>query len=405
MRLMEEPGSEIPMYPVSFSPTRDTELIDLQQQVARLQALLEAARQIHSIPSLEHMLTRVLEIVVRELEMPGALFTAPPLSYGATPTPPWDSCARFPLHDQEGVLLTELVVALPQDQQLSIFEQDFLEGLALQAGVAVENAHFHQRTLEWVRVQRDLDAARLIQRSLLPQQMPTIPGYSLAVRSSTCYEVGGDYVDIVGLPDGSHMMAVADVAGKGLASAIVSTSFRSAFRAMAVAGLPLDELAARLNDQHYAEGPESRGRYVTAIFLKLDAEAHTIEVVNAGHNPGFLMGPDKSVREIQASGTPLGLIPGMSYKTEQLAFPQGSRLLLYTDGLTEVFRDVEEFGSDRLRAAFLECNCAECNAILDTLWTTLHEFSGGAPQEDDMTALAILRIPNESEPDERERPR
>ena len=380
------------MSSTSVSPSRDTELIDLQQQVARLQALLEATRQVHSTTSLEQVLRRVLEIVVRELEMPGALFTDPPLAYGLAPPAQADGCVRFPLRDKEEVLLTELVVALPPDQQLSLFEQDFLEGLALQAAVAVENAHYHQRNLEWVRLQRDLEAARAIQRSLLPQEMPTIGGYSVAVRSSACYEVGGDYVDIVGLPDGSHIMVVADVAGKGLASAIVSTSFRSAFRAMALSGLPLDEIAARMNDQHYAEGTESRRRYVTAIFLKLDAKTHTIEIVNAGHNPGFLVSAGEPIREIAASGTPLGLMPSMQYTIEQMDFPPGSRLLLYTDGLTEVFKDLEEFGSERLRTTFLECNSTECNAILDSLWSTLHDFSGGASQDDDMTALAVLRM-------------
>jgi len=287
--------------PTSLS--RDTELIDLQQQVARLQALLEATRQVHSATSLEQVLMCVLEIVVRELEMPGASFTEPALSYGVTPPASLDSCIRFPLRDKEESLMTELVVALPHDQPLSIFEQDFLEGLALQAAVAVENARYHQRNLEWVRLQRDLEAARAIQRSLLPQEMPTIDGYSIGVRSSACYEVGGDYTDIVRLPNGSHIMVVADVAGKGLASAIVSTAFRSAFRAMALSGLPLDEVAARMNDQHYAEGAESRRRYVTAIFAKLDAEAHTIEVVNAGHNPGFLTSPGEEILEIKASGT------------------------------------------------------------------------------------------------------
>jgi serine phosphatase RsbU (regulator of sigma subunit) len=223
--------------------------------------------------------------------------------------------------------------------------------------------------------------------------MPTIDGYSIAVRSSACYEVGGDYVDIVSLPDGSHIMVVADVAGKGLASAIVSTAFRSAFRAMALSGLPLNEVAARMNDQHYAEGAESRRRYVTAIFLKLDAQAHIIEIVNAGHNPGFLVSPGAEIREISASGTPLGLMPSVQYTTEKMAFPPDSRLLLYTDGLTEVFKEEEEFGSERLRTTFLECNSPECNAILDSLWATLHEFSGGAAQDDDMTALAILRMP------------
>ena len=118
--------------------------------------------------------------------------------------------------------MTELVVAPPDGRELTLYEADFLEGLALQAAVALENARNHKRNVEFARVQQDLDAARNIQRSLLPQELPAIDGYSLAFRSATCYEVGGDYLDIVEQPDGSLLIAVADVAGKGLASAIMS---------------------------------------------------------------------------------------------------------------------------------------------------------------------------------------
>ena len=104
---------------------------------------------------------------------------------------------------------------------------------------------------------------------------------------------------LVEQPDGSLLIAVADVAGKGLASAMMSTSFRAAFRAMAITGLPLDELATRMNEHHWREGEEARRRYVTAIFMRLHPELGKIEVVNAGHNPGFLVlsdGPARSSR-------------------------------------------------------------------------------------------------------------
>jgi serine phosphatase RsbU (regulator of sigma subunit) len=368
------------------------DLIDLQQQVARLQALLEISRQVHAAVGPEEVLQSVLRIVVRELEMAGAHVTEPSLTVGAMPPEPWDGCARFALLNKDGVQLTELVVNPGPGKTLSIYEQDFLEGLVLQAGVAVENAQYHERAVEWARVQQDLDAARAIQRSLLPQQMTEISGYSVAVQSSTCYEVGGDYVDLVSLPDGSELMVVADVAGKGLASAIVATSFRSAFRAMALAGLPLAELAARMNQQHYGEGQEARRRYVTAIFLKLDPATHTIELVNAGHNPGFLLSADRTVHEIQASGTPIGLVPMMQYSSEALVFHPGSRLLFYTDGLTEVFQGDDEFGPERLLATFRECKSEDCTAILKILWQQLAEFSRGEPQQDDMTALALVRM-------------
>ncbi len=367
------------------------DVIDLQQQVARLQALLEVSRQVHAAVRPEEVLQSVLRIVLRELEMAGAHVTEPALTVGDMPPPPWDGCPRFALLSKDGTQLTELVVNPGPGKTLSLYEQDFLEGLVLQAGVAVENAHYHDRAVEWARVQQDLDAARAIQRSLLPQQMSEISGYSVAIRSSTCYEVGGDYVDIVSLPDGGEIMVVADVAGKGLASAIVATSFRSAFRAMALAGLPLSELADSMNQHHYGEGPEARRRYVTAIFLKLDPQAHTIEVVNAGHNPGFLISGDKTVHEIEASGTPIGLVPMMEYSSETLAFPPGARLLFYTDGLTEVFHGDDEYGPERLLATFRECKSQDCTAILKVLWQQLADFSRGEPQQDDMTALALVR--------------
>ena len=379
-----------------FVPGND-ETIDLQQQVARLQALLEASRQVHSTIREEEVMEQVLRIAVRELEMDGASFLGTKMVYGDEPDPDGAGVLRFPLDDRDGRRMTELLIAPPGGREATIYEADFLEGLSLQAAVAVENARNHKRNVEFARVQQDLAAARLIQRSLLPQKRTSIPGYSMGFRSATCYEVGGDYLDIVELPDKSVLIAVADVAGKGLASAIVSTSFRSAFRAMAVTGMPLDELATRINQQHWEEGEESRRRYVTAIFLRLMPEAGEVQVVNAGHNPGFLVQPSGKTYKFDAVGTPLGLLPGMQYSAEQHDFVPGTRALLYTDGLTEVFHGDEEFGPERLLEQFSKCPSQKADGILDALWTTLEEFSAGGPQGDDMTALALCRCESKAE--------
>ena len=388
----------------------NNETIDLQQQVARLQALLEASRQVHSTIREEEVLESVLRIAVRELEMAGAAFPGTGLVYGdgvepnreteagpadvnGTSGPCPSDCVlpSFPLEDREGRRMTELVVAPPDGRELTIYEADFLEGLALQAAVALENARNHKRNVEFARVQQDLDAARAIQRSLLPQKLPAIEGYSVGYRSATCYEVGGDYLDIVAQSDGSVLMAIADVAGKGLASAIMSTSFRSAFRAMAVDGLPLDEVARRMNQHHWQDGEEARRKYVTAIFVRLHPEAGEIEVVNAGHNPGFGIHSDGSTCFFEATGTPLGLLPDMQYTTERCSFSPGSRLLFYTDGLTEAFRGDEEFGPERLMDIFSKCPSQKADGILDALWTAIAEFVEGGPQGDDMTALVLCR--------------
>jgi serine phosphatase RsbU (regulator of sigma subunit) len=375
----------------------DGETIELQQQVARLQALLEASRQVHSTIREEEVLESVLRIVVRELEMAGAAFPGSGLAYGKLPAGATSDAANFdqlliyPLADRDGRKMIDLVVASPDGRELTLSEADFIEGLVLQAAVALENARNHKRNIAFARLQQDLDAARQIQRSLLPQELPDIPGYSIAFRSDTCYEVGGDYLDIVAQPDGSLLIAVADVAGKGLASAIMSTGFRAAFRGMALTGPPLAELATRMNQHHWAEGEEARRRYVTAIFLRLHPATGEIEVVNAGHNPGFLVAPGAPPIQFDAAGAPLGLLPGIRYTSEQHQFTTGARLLFYTDGLTEVFRGDEEFGPERLLNEFSSSPALKADGILDALWEAIQAFGEGGPQADDMTALALCR--------------
>jgi sigma-B regulation protein RsbU (phosphoserine phosphatase) len=148
-----------------------------------------------------------------------------------------------------------------------------------------------------------------------------------------------------------------------------------------------------MNQHQWLEGEEARRRYVTAIFLRLDPERGEVEIVNAGHNPGFVITPDGVQHQIEAAGTPLGLLPGMTYSSERLVFTGGSRLLFYTDGLTEVFRDDEEFGQDRLLLEFSNTPTQQADGILDALWGAIHGFSGGGPQEDDMTALVLCHLP------------
>lgn len=376
------------------------ENLQLQQQIARLQALLEISHQIHGTIELDSVLRSVLQITVRELEMAGAFFTAFPFSYGDIPprfllnpptSDPGRGCFRFPLLDRHGTALTDMIVITRNYAPLTLYEQDFLENLAIQAAVAIENARYHERTLDMERVKQDLASARDIQRSLLPQAIPDIPGYNVAMRSVTCYEVGGDYLDVLSLPSGELMIVVADVAGKGLASALVGSSFRSAFRAIAYSGLSLAQMATHLNELHFGEGDASRRRYVTAMFLRLDPQAHTLEALNAGHNPGFLLNGTKDPILIEATGTPIGMLPVSSYSSEKHLLDEKSKLLVYTDGLTEVFRGEEEFGSDRLLQSFRACNHSGAKDILESLWQTLDAFSSQGAQSDDMSAIVVGR--------------
>jgi phosphoserine phosphatase RsbU/P len=339
---------------------------------------------------------------VRELEMAGAFFTAFPFSYGDIPprfllnppsSDPGRGCYRFPLLDHEGSVLTEMVVLTRDNAPLSLYEQDFLEHLAVQAAVAIENARYHEKTLDMERVKQDLASARDIQRSMLPQTYPSIPGYTIAARSQTCYEVGGDYLDILNLPSGELMIVVADVAGKGLASALVGSSFRSALRAMALSGMSLVDIATNMNLLHFEEGEQAQRRYVTTTLLRLDHKSHMFEVVNAGHNPGFFLAGNDQPVLIEASGTPIGMLPFSNYSSQKFVLEEKAKLLLYTDGMTEVFRGEEEFGQERLLQAFRTCNSNDAKAILDSLWQSLDAFASQESLSDDMTALVVGRKP------------
>ncbi len=382
------------------------ETIDLQQKLARVQSLLDAARRVHATIHLDDVLAGVLEIAAKELEAEGAFFVSGAAELGSRVDTYGEVPENWKLWTEEGGLpgyafarlvseredtLAHLVIYRPH--ALSLEEEDFLEGLALQSALAVGNAQHHERTLEFERVQLDLDAARAIQRSLLPPEAPDVAGYSLSFRSTACYEVGGDYVDVVHLPDGRLMMALADVAGKGMASALMSMTFRSSFRAIAGIDLPLAEIAARLNTLHWQEGMEARRRYVTAILMCLDPKTHRLEVVNAGHNPAFLRTcAGREAVKVNASGLPLGMMPGRTYESEIFDMGEGSEMLLYTDGLTEVFQGDDEFGEDRLMALL---GARPAPEFLEHVWQTLAQFAGNAHQTDDMTALYLCRAANQ----------
>jgi len=143
--------------------TRADKLLSLEEQIVRLQALLEASRQVHSIVSVNDVLARTAQVLVRELEIQGAEFRSTEdgqllASYGS-PSPNAAVNSRFQLLARDNRNLAELIVTPSGGEELSIYEEDFIDGLVLQAAVALENAMYHERDLQWARVQQDLDAA------------------------------------------------------------------------------------------------------------------------------------------------------------------------------------------------------------------------------------------------------
>jgi len=379
------------------------ETIMFQQRLARLQSLLEASRRVHASIELDEILPEVLTILVKELEIPGAAIVpadeSPQIrryTYGRIPEDfsskgsHGASQVSYPLLAGDGRKLALVALLMQEGRELDAEEENFVEGLTLQASLAVDNALSHQQRLQMERLQQDLNTAREIQRSFLPQSMPEIPGYAVAARNESCYEVGGDYLDIFRAPDGRYVLVVADVAGKGLSSALVGSSFRARLRAMFQAGMPLDQIAVRMNILHYEEGEAARRKYMTAILAALDPEANRLEYVNAGHNHGLLT-DGGGRRLLKSSGTPLGMLPIGMYRSEAVEMAPGSVVVFYTDGITEASRAQEEYGLERL-AGLVESRPEDApEDLLRGVWESVEGFEDGTGPSDDKTALVLKR--------------
>ena len=272
-------------------------------------------------------------------------------------------------------------------------ELAFFVFLAWMAGVlktALER-EVQERTED---LERDLAMAREVQASLLPRRRQETAQFSVAAECRQAFGVGGDVYEIQDLGAGGLLVAVADVSGKGMAAALLMSSFLASLRLLTAHAGRLDLLAAELSERlrTSAETP----RFVTA-FLAI-VEDGWLRYVNAGHNPGFLIGPGARPAEVvllHSTGTVLGLIPGARFREERVLFPSGSFLVLYSDGLTECTNPAEEeFGGERaaaVAAAAAAANRTAPASIVERLLGAAEAHAAGEPFGDDITILCARR--------------
>jgi sigma-B regulation protein RsbU (phosphoserine phosphatase) len=196
------------------------------------------------------------------------------------------------------------------------------------------------------REQRD---ALLIQRALMPASLPSTPRFQVAGAWQPAGTLGGDCYDVFPFGPDAIGVSIADVAGKGLPAALLMSSLQAAVRAFAHAASSPQALCASVN--RLLCGQMIAGRFVTMAYLRLDAERGTLAYANAGHNPPLLVRSSGEVHRLASSGTVLGVFPDADYQGAELALRSGDRLLLYTDGISEVLNGAEqEFGEERLQA-------------------------------------------------------
>jgi sigma-B regulation protein RsbU (phosphoserine phosphatase) len=245
--------------------------------------------------------------------------------------------------------------------------------------------------LELQRKQAELAVAADIQKSFLPEKIPSLNGFDIAATTIPAKEVGGDFYDFI-LQDGNLQFVIADVSGKGVPAALFMALSRTIVRACAV---PLERAAERLscaNNMIVADsGSGTSGMFVTLFFASLNKKERSLVYANAGHNPPMLFrAAARGIESMDVTGAALGMMADMEYEQRQVALESGDILLLYTDGIVEAMNGKGElYGQERLKSSLAATTEFSAQGILDSILHDLRQFTKGEEQSDDITAVVI----------------
>jgi serine phosphatase RsbU (regulator of sigma subunit) len=247
------------------------------------------------------------------------------------------------------------------------------------------------------QVEHDLQIARSIQRSLLPKIRPQIPGFAVVGWSQSADDTGGDFYDWKRLSDGRWAVFLADVTGHGIGPAILASMCRAYSRASFNERDNLATIFRNIN-QSFSEDltPERFATFVAAVFRE---GSDQVELLSAGHGPLFIYSArEKSLRYMHAQVLPLGIPSEMDGGVPtQFAMECGDILLLITDGFFEWENPRQEaFGTDRLAEILLKFSDRDPEIIIAELYEAVVSFARGTPQQDDLTAVLIKRVPMQS---------
>jgi sigma-B regulation protein RsbU (phosphoserine phosphatase) len=249
----------------------------------------------------------------------------------------------------------------------------------------------HYTEDELRQLESELEMSQVVQRALLPQQAPNIPGLNVAAFSRPAQIVGGDYFDFVPFKDGGHGFVMADVSGHGVSAGMLMTSLQTAFHTLVPSAESPLEVLERIN--HLYMHNINFTTFVTIFFAKLDAVTRTLTYANAGHNSGYLLRANRREEVLlHPTGPAIGLMEGFLLHTEQVQLEPGDTLVLYTDGVTEAANSKSiQFGLDNLAQVVRENADMTAEQIIQRILRAVNEFTDGTQLVDD-TTLVIAKV-------------
>jgi serine phosphatase RsbU (regulator of sigma subunit) len=287
---------------------------------------------------------------------------------------------------RRGEFLGVLYMDSRRPAAFSKLDRQILDALAADAASILDNARLVERERERQRMEQEINIARDIQQALLPRDFREFPHLDVSGCNFPCLAVGGDYFDVFPIAEGRTAFLLADVSGKGLGAAIVTTMLQGA-----LSGMTLGTDPARVFNHvnRFLCDHSEVGRYATMFFGILDLDGH-LEFINAGH-PSPMLIRQNAVEEAFTEGSyPVGLVPDAVYTAACLKLQPGDTLVLFSDGVTEAMDPDEQlFGVPRLREV-LEGNIStELEQIQKTVLESVENFARGARQADDLTLLLV----------------
>jgi PAS domain S-box-containing protein len=300
----------------------------------------------------------------------------------------------FPLISDNTTLAIVQLFVPRQGETIFKQEQTLLSTLASHAAICLSNVLRYKYLEVKARIEGELEAARNIQQSLMPHETPRIPRLELAGAYIPAYEVGGDYLDYFQAGDGSWVIMVADVCGKGVPAALLMSVLRSIARVEARTSFSAKKLLCAVNESIYLNINERS--FITALALVIKADGTSMTYARAGHAKIVRMNAaTERVDVIESKGLALGIIQDhveFSGHLEELTLPlsKGETYLAYTDGLTEAVDDKKNaYGQHRLVNTLLELKTGTSEQLISGFLTDIRLFTRNQPAHDDLTMMAM----------------